>query len=343
MSTPTGPGVPGGFDARGAVDLGALAAARDAQAQAERQAQAARDAAVRQAAESGADTDAVAAAEAGVYPGAYVVDVDEAAFEAEVVNRSLLVPVVIDFWAEWCGPCKQLSPLLERLASEYDGRWVLAKVDVDANQRVAQAFQVQSIPTLFAVVKGQPVPLFQGAQPEPQVRQVLDQLLLLAEQNGVTGRVDGTGGAAPVPAAPVAPPVAPEIDEATDAIERGDLPAAEAAYRRLLDASPNDRDARAGLALVELLGRTQQLDPAATLDAARENPDDLDATLAAADVLVLVRRPEDAFDLLLALVRGTAGEQRDAARTRLLALFEVLGDDDPSVGAARRALAAALF
>src|SRR6185437_9838025 len=128
-----------------------------------------------------------------------------------------------------------------------DGRWVLATVDVDTNPQVAQAFQIQSIPTLFAIVKGQPIPLFQGAQPEAQVRQVLNQLLLMAAENGVTGRVDGTPGAAPKPAAPVEPPIEPEIDEATDAIERGDLDAAEDAYQRLLARRPADVDARAGL------------------------------------------------------------------------------------------------
>ena len=118
-----------------------------------------------------------------------VVDVTDATFEAEVLTRSLTVPVVIDLWAEWCGPCKQLSPILEKLAREYDGRILLAKVDVDANPQLSAAFQVQSIPSVFAVVKGQPVPLFQGAIPEPQVRQVIDQLLEVAATNGVSGRL----------------------------------------------------------------------------------------------------------------------------------------------------------
>ena len=343
---PAGPpaGPPGGFDARGAVDLGALAAAREAQAKAEAQAQAMRDQAIQQASEAGGQDAATAAAVEGVYPGARVVEVDESTFESEVVNRSFLVPVVIDFWAEWCGPCKQLTPVLEKLVAEADGRWVLAKVDVDANQRVAQAFQIQSIPTLFAVVKGQPVPLFQGAQPEPQVREVLDQLLLLAEQNGVTGRVDGTAGAAPaVPEQPAEPPVEPEIDEATDAIERGDLDAAAAAYQRLLDREPSNPDAKAGVGLVGLLQRTAGLDPVATLEAAIAAPDDVEAAVRAADVLVLARRTEDAFDLLIEAVRRSSGDDRDLARTHLVGLFDVLGDQDPAVGPARRALAAALF
>jgi len=345
---PVGPaaGRPGGFDARGAVDLGALAAAREAKAQAEAQAQAVREAALRQAEAAGDDDGgaALAAAQEGVYPGAFVIDVDEARFEADVVNRSFLVPVVIDFWATWCEPCKALSPVLESLAAADGGRWVLAKVDVDANPRVAQAFQVQSIPTLFAVVKGQPVPLFQGAQPEPQVRQVLDQLLLLAEQNGVTGRVDGTPGDAPVPdPESMGPPVPPEIDEAADAVERGDLDAAAAAYQRLLEREPTNPDARAGSGLIALLQRTSDIDPQAALDAAVAAPADAAATTLAADVLVLARRPEDAFALLVDTVRATSGADRETARAHLVGLFDVIGDEDPSVGPARRALAAALF
>ena len=267
-----------------------------------------------------------------------VLDVDEAGFQA-VVDQSMTVPVVIDFWADWCGPCKQLSPVLERLAAADDGRWLLAKVDLDANPRLGEAFQVQSIPAVFAVVKGQPIPLFQGALPEAQVRQYLDELLRVAEANGVSGRVQV--GDAPV--AEPEPEVDPRYDEAYDAIERGDLDAAAAAYRSLLDQSPGDADAQAGLGQVELLRRTQAVDERAVRRAAAENPDDVAAQAAVADLDLLGGQVEDAFNRLLDLVRRLSGSERDAARTHLVSLFELVGNQDDRVAKARTALANALF
>src|SRR3954468_2075344 len=203
MSSPSGPGM----SLRGAVDLAAVAA------QSQR----------RQRTPSSGGPAAPGGPASGV-----VVDVTEADFQQVVVEQSMTVPVVIDLWATWCQPCKQLSPVLERLAEEYDGQFLLAKVDVDANPRLGQVFQAQSIPMVVAVVKGQPVPLFQGALPEQQVRAYLDELLRVAAANGVNGRLDA---GVPVEGEQDAEAELPPLhQEAYDAIERDDLPAAKAAY-----------------------------------------------------------------------------------------------------------------
>jgi putative thioredoxin len=302
----------------GAVDLGALAAAREAQTK---------------------------AASPGAVPASAVVkDVTVATFERDVLQQSLQVPVVLDLWATWCGPCKQLSPVLERLAVEYGGRFVLAKVDVDAEQQIAAAFQVQSIPSVFAVIQGQPLPLFQGALPEAQVRQVLEQLLAEAAKLGVAGRV----GAAPQDAAPVdepeeQDPAAPLFEAAYTAIEAGDWAGARAAYEQVLAVVPDDPDASDGLRLVTLYERIGAADPDTALAAAEAAPGDLEAQFAAADVEAVSGQWQAAFARLIALVRRTAGEDRDRVRNRLVELFEVAGPKEPAVAKARTALASALF
>jgi putative thioredoxin len=270
-----------------------------------------------------------------------VLDVTEADFQEQVINTSMTVPVVIDFWADWCGPCKQLSPVLERLAEAADGRWVLAKIDVDANPRLGQAFQVQSIPSVFAVIKGQPVPLFQGAYPEAEVRTFLDELLRVAAENGVDGRVQVGDVAAQEPAEE--PVDDPRYDQAYDAIERGDFEAAAAAYRSLLDEKPADADAKAGLGQVELLARTQGLDIETARARAAAAPDDVAAQTQSADLDLLSGQVEDAFDRLIELVRRSAGDERNQAREHLVGLFELVGSEDPRVAKARTALANALF
>lgn len=246
---------------RGAVDLAAVKAAGEAAQKAE-QARAER---ARQAAAGGDGESAPAAG----YP--LVIDVTEETFEAEVVQRSTEVPVVIDFWAEWCGPCKQLSPILERLAEEYAGRIVLAKIDVDANQLIAQQFGIQGIPAVMAVVAGQLVPLFQGAENEANVRQVLDQLIMVAEQRfGVVGGTAGTVGAG-APAAPAAPGD-PALNAAHEALDRGDLGGAIQAYQNVLDEQPGNTEAQLGLAQAELLRRVEGFDAQAVRTAAADNP-----------------------------------------------------------------------
>ena len=255
---------------------------------------------------------------------AVIIDVTEATFQSDVLERSLSTPVIIDFWAEWCEPCKQLSPLLEKLAVEADGAWILAKIDVDANPRIAQAFRVQGIPMVFAVVGGQPVDAFTGVVPESQLRQWIDAVLK-------AGGVD------------VETPADPALVAADDAMVAGDLEEAERAYKKILADRPADEAAAAGLAQVELLRRIEGADPGAVLAAAESAPDDIAAQTLAADIEVISGQAERAYQRLVDLVRRTSGEDRDRVRNHLVSLFAVAAPDDPAVVSARRALASALF
>ena len=253
-----------------------------------------------------------------------IIDVTETNFQTAVLERSLATPVILDFWADWCEPCKQLSPILERLAVEGGGSWVLGKIDVDANPRLAQALRVQGIPMVTAVVGGQLVEGFTGVLPESQVRQYVDAVL---KAGGIS----------------VEAPDDPRLDAADDALMTGDLDAAEAAYKKILAETPADAAAESGLAQVDLYRRISGADPAAALAQAAADPDDLDAQRLAADIEVLSGSAVEAYARLVALVKRTAGDERDAVRKHLLSLFSVAGPDDPAVAGARRALARALF
>lgn len=308
----------------GVVDLAAVKAAGEAKQKAER--------ARAEAARTGAPA-----------PSPLVIDVDEAGFQQEVLQRSTEVPVVIDFWAEWCEPCKQLGPILERLAAEYAGRFVLAKIDVDANQMLFQQFGVQGIPAVFAVVAGQPIPLFQGAVPEAQLRQVLDQLILAAEQQfGIVGApVDPAAAGEAQPAAPT--PYDSALSAAHEALDAGDLAGAVRAYQNVLADDPGNTEAKVGLAQAELMRRVQGADAQAARKAAADAPADVAAQIVVADLDLVGGHVEDAFGRLVDTVRRTAGDDRETARVHLLELFEVLGADDPRVITARSALARVLF
>ncbi|MDJ1113656.1 tetratricopeptide repeat protein [Microbacterium dauci] len=288
---------------------------------------------------SDAPTPAAQASASGSAPALPLVfDATDADF-GQVLELSRTVPVVVDLWAEWCGPCKQLSPILEKLIAEFGGRLVLAKVDVDANPQLAQSFRAQSIPLVVALVAGQPVQMFTGAVPEQQVREVFTQLLQLAAQHGVTGTVPTGPTEAPVEE----PPLPPLHQEAFDAIERGDYSAAASAYERALAERPKDEDAKAGLAQVRLLGRVQDVDLSAARSAAASAPLDIPAQLTVADLDVAGGHVDDAFGRLLELFAALDPDHRAPVRERLLELFGVVGDADPRVLRARGRLASLLF
>ena len=300
---------------RGAIDLGALAQARKAQSVA---------------------ANAVANAPAGV-----VVDVSEQDFQQKVIDVSKTVPVIVDLWAEWCGPCKQLSPLLEKLAAEYKGRFVLAKIDVDANPRLSQMFQVQSIPAVFAVIGESAGPLFQGAIPEAELRQVIEEVLRIAAEQGVNGTINSE---VQEDVAPVIEEeqIDPRLEAAFNAIEKGDFAAANNSYKEMLNQNPADQVAQAGLAQVGLLERASKLNPNDVLQKASDRKD-FTSQMDLADLELMKGNPGAGFAVLINAIKISSGEDRDKLRARLLELFVVVGDSDPEVIKARRDLASALF
>jgi putative thioredoxin len=269
----------------------------------------------------------------------HVLDVTEATFEVEVLQRSMTVPVLVDFWAEWCGPCKQLSPLLEQLAAESGGAWVLAKVDVDANQALSGQLQIQSIPTVLLALGGRLIQGFTGALPERDLRAFLEQVMAAAQQAGLPGP-DGVA-----PELSQAPPVPadPDLVAAEDAMAAGDYAAAVAAYDALLERLPGHAEAVAGRAWAALLARSADVDPQAAIAAADAAPDDVAAQTAAADAEVLTERIDGGIARLVDYVRRSAGDERDTARVHLLSLFDALDPQDPRIVTGRRALSNALF
>jgi putative thioredoxin len=324
---------PRDFSLHGAVDLGARkAAAQRAQ----------------QASSAGGP---------GGPDGGHVFDVSEATFEADVLERSRTVPVVMDLWADWCGPCKQLSPVLEKLAAEAGGAWVLAKVDVDANPQLSAALQVQSIPMVVAVVGGQLIPGFLGALPEAQVRQWLGQLMQMARQLGIPAAAGAAGPDEAAPGAETPEEAAGDADyagggagyqdpgllEAQQAMERGDLDGAAAAFERMLEADPGHPVAVQGLAQVNLFRRLNSVDEAAARREAAGSPDNVDAQAQVADLDLASGRAEAAFDRLLGVIRRTSGEDRNRARLHLIGLFDIFPPKDPAVTKARATLSSLLF
>ena len=299
---------------------------------------------------------AAQSAEAG--DSAFVIEVTDTTFNAEVVARSQSVPVIIDLWADWCEPCKQLGPVLEKLAAEASGTWVLAKVDVDANPQLAAALQVQSIPMVVAVIGGQLVDAFLGALPEAQVRTWIGQMLAVAKQLGLPAAQNGGAAADASPDAAAGEtakmgrkPLSPEEEllsdprfkAAQDAMDTGDLNGAANALEQVLDDSPGHPVAKAWLAQVELFRRVNSYDAAKVRSAAARAPDDPDAQASMADIELANGQIEAAFDRMLAVIGRIAGADKDKARLHLLTLFEIMPPRDPRVSKARAKLSSLLF
>lgn len=280
MSDLSSPGNSGGM--RGAVDLSGL---------------------VRRANQPGANAPGA--------PGGLVLEADDAGFGA-VVELSQRVPVIVEFFDD-----RTPETGIEALVLEYGGRIALARVDAMTSPQLVQAFQVQQLPLVAAVVAGRPVPLFAGVLPPEELRDLFEQVLALAAQQGVSGTIP-TEGEAPAE-------IPPLHQAALDAIDAGDYPAAITAYEQAVRENPRDAEAQAALAQVRLLARLG------------DDADDIDKRFAAGDV-------EGAFDILFrafeALPPGDA--ERDRVRSRLLEFFEILGED-PRVGPARRRLASLLY
>jgi putative thioredoxin len=279
----------------------------------------------------------------GVLPS-LVLEADDATF-TQFIDLSNTVPVIVDLKASWAEQSTELSAVLAKVVTEYAGRLVLVGVDVEANPQLAQAFQAQSVPTVAALVGGRPVSLFAGAYPEADVRAVVEQVLQLAAQNGVTGTVtvEGADPDAAAAAEPVEEPLPPHHAEAFDAISQGDYKTAIAEYQTAIAQNPRDLLAVAGLAQVKLLDRLDGKSLDEIRNGAAANPDDLDAQLLVADLDLSGGHIDDAFDRLLTLFPKQDQPGKDAVRTRLLELFEVVGTEDPRVVAARRRLAGLLY
>jgi putative thioredoxin len=278
-----------------------------------------------------------AAATAAAAVGGVVRTATDATF-GEILDLSSTVPVVVEFFGQ--GVESALGPLIR----QYGGRIALATVDGTTNPQLVQAFQVTQVPTVAAVVAGRPIQLFPGMLPEPELRDVLEQLLQLAAQQNVTGTLSiGDDESAAEPSEPVEEPLPPHHQEAYDAISAGDFATAIREYETAISQNPRDQLAVAGLAQVSLLARLDGGDGDALRSTAASKPDDVDAQLAVADLDVSTGQLDDALGRLLDLFPSLDPAGKNLVRTRLLDYFEIAGSDDPRVVAARRRLTGLLY
>jgi putative thioredoxin len=291
--------------------------------------------------------------------GDLIKESSEAAFAQDVIEVSQEVPVIVDFWAPWCEPCKQLGPLLEKVVTEANGAVKMVKIDIDQNQNLAQQLRIQSIPAVYAFYQGKPVDAFQGAQPESQIREFVTKLTQTA----------GTEEKSPVDEA---------LEQAEALIESGQFEQAGAVYSQVVQHAPDNITAKAGLArccietgntagaqeLVDTLSDDERMDTAFTsvisaLDLAEKaaeagdlaplqvaveaNPKDHEARYNLALALYAGGQAEAAIDALIEIIRQNRGWNDDAARLELLKLFEAIGPTDPLTMDGRKKLSSILF
>lgn len=275
--------------------------------------------------------------------GSYVVEVTEQTFEAETIRKSLKYPVVVELYSPRVATGQQLSDALIEIANASDGKFLLARLNVDAAPGIVQALGLQAVPTVIALINGQLAPLFQGVLPKDQVQAAIDQLIKAAVANGIVGRAQPVGSESSPDVEPE-PTADPRYEAADDALQRGDFAAAREEFDKLLQANPNDAGAQAGKAQAGLFARAAALDSESTLAAANgSDDDDVNTQLAAADVEMITGQADAAFARLIELIKRLSGDQRNQVRVRLLELFETLGNADERVLKARRDLMTALF
>ena len=247
----------------------------------------------------------------------------------EILPLSLVRPVIVLMWSSRSPESMEMVKTLGKLEVDYKEAFALARVDIDSNPEVGQAFQTKSIPYAVAIIAEQMVPLFEQSYPEAQVKMVIDKVLTLASEQGI--------GQAPVEQ------IEPEETEAMDALESGNYSAAEAAYKKWLARKPAENLAKLGLAQTQLLMRTEGLDLKEIVARSSAAPTDIELQLKAADVEIVTGGVEDAFSRLLSVIRATSGDDRTKAKNHLLNLFALVDPSDPRLTAARKELASALF
>ena len=247
----------------------------------------------------------------------------------EILPLSLIRSVIVLMWSPRSSESVEMIKTLGKLETDYNGAFALARVDVDANPEVGQAFQTKSVPYAVAIIAEQMVPLFEQSYPEAQVKMVIDKVLTLASEQGI--------GEAP------AEQIEPEETEALDALESGDYIKAEAAYKKWLARKPAENLAKLGLAQTQLLIRTEGLDLNAVVAQSALTPTDVDLQLRAADVEIVNGGVEAAFSRLLHAIKATTGDERTKVKNHLLQLFALVDPSDPRLAAARKELASALF